>query len=276
MCDFKFVIIVFTALFLGSPVLQAEAKTIRFKSVVEPVKWTATISGELIKPKGAGPFPAVVFMHSCGGLSRAGGASLRSHARYMQKHGFASLILDTFSSRGLAGGKLCKETPLKFTALRFGVYDVFNAMKYLQTLSYISKENIFLVGQSHGARLALTVSFKDESDSTLAFRGAAAFYPPCRMFGYFNPLKSPLLVLVGNKDTCYSPETPPSYCKLVEEEKLTSGADFKVVLYPNAHHGFDRNIKLRRSAKCPMGGNREAAADSRRQMRDFFYQAFDG
>ncbi len=47
---------------------QAIAKQVEFpsKSPSEPV----TVYGDLSKPRGDGPFPAVVVMHSCGGVTR--------------------------------------------------------------------------------------------------------------------------------------------------------------------------------------------------------------
>src|SRR5258706_5110227 len=40
---------------------------------LEPDAEPAVISGELRLPSGAGPFPAVVLMHGCGGLGNAQG-----------------------------------------------------------------------------------------------------------------------------------------------------------------------------------------------------------
>ena len=57
----------------------------------------ATLEAYLSKPEGAGPFPAVVSMHGCGGLSH----SLRiTEARDLNALGYVSLVVDSFATRG--------------------------------------------------------------------------------------------------------------------------------------------------------------------------------
>src|SRR5271154_6200910 len=55
------------------------------------------IQGYLTKPKGAGPFPAVVLLHSCLGLP----ANRRSMGETLAGWGYAALFVDDFTIRGL-------------------------------------------------------------------------------------------------------------------------------------------------------------------------------
>jgi dipeptidyl aminopeptidase/acylaminoacyl peptidase len=59
-------------------------------------KLTATIEGYLSKPDGAGPFPAIVYLHGCNGLSKSTRARI---ADLMTGWGYVSLAVDSFTSR---------------------------------------------------------------------------------------------------------------------------------------------------------------------------------
>ena len=60
---------------------------------------TTTVDGTLFKPDGAGPFPAVVLLHGCGGI--------RTHfvqwAGAIRDMGYVALLVDSFRPRDLYG-----------------------------------------------------------------------------------------------------------------------------------------------------------------------------
>ena len=71
-------------------------------SADELVKFTSAgrgeaIQGYLTRPKGAGPFPAVVLLHTCLGLP----ANRRSIADALAAWGYVALFVDDFTTRGL-------------------------------------------------------------------------------------------------------------------------------------------------------------------------------
>lgn len=250
----------------GNVSYRPSDKVIKFKSEVEPPTWSATISGWFIKPKGKGPFPTIIFLHACAGLTKGSVDSLNAHANYMKKHGFASFILDSFGARKLSGGKICRGTSVTRSAYAFRVDDAFNALRKIQEIDFVSKENIFLVGQSHGAGSAIIAARADANKHAEAFRAVAAYYPPCRFLGLDNKLKSPLIAFGGEKDDWLSFDN----CQHVQEKKLTSGAEYMAILYPDALHGFDMLRKPFKSQGHLLGQNKKATADSREKMRDFF------
>jgi len=55
------------------------------------------VQGYLTRPKGAGPFPAVVLLHTCLGLP----ANRRSIAETLAGWGYVALFVDDFKTRGL-------------------------------------------------------------------------------------------------------------------------------------------------------------------------------
>jgi hypothetical protein len=61
---------------------------------------TKAIAGALFKPEGAGPFPAVVYMSSCAGLSVYPEKALeKSVIDHLRSKGVATLIVDPFTPR---------------------------------------------------------------------------------------------------------------------------------------------------------------------------------
>src|SRR5262249_17768117 len=57
----------------------------------------ATLNGDLYTPGGAGPHPAVILHHGCNGI----GENVKSWALWLQGEGYAALVLDSFSARGI-------------------------------------------------------------------------------------------------------------------------------------------------------------------------------
>src|SRR5258706_11261398 len=58
-----------------------------------------------VRPEGPGPFPAVVLMHGCHGVS----GSTRQWAGWFREHGYVALIVDSWLPRGIRDG--CRPGP---------------------------------------------------------------------------------------------------------------------------------------------------------------------
>src|SRR5260370_8526610 len=77
----------------------------------EPVEFRdedITVKAVVYRPEGAGPFPAVVVMHDCSGLTNSSGAvasKYREWAQLLVKDGFIVLFPESYGSRGI--GKQC-------------------------------------------------------------------------------------------------------------------------------------------------------------------------
>jgi dienelactone hydrolase len=249
-------------------VLPSVADITSFRSVVQPAQFTATISGELILPKGRGPFPIIVFMHTCGGLNQSGRQSQRDHAAYFASHGFASFLLDSFRGRKI--GRVCEDRSLNHAMVDVRVFDAFNAIIELRKRKDINHENIYLFGQSHGATAGISVARSDGGRPfpDLAFRAVAAFYGSCTGLSLMtNQLRSPLLIVAGDKDTW----TPVEHCIWIEKHKGFTGAVLKTKVYPDAYHAFDipftQPIFFQHHK---LAYNRGATVDSRKLVLEFF------
>jgi dienelactone hydrolase len=185
-----------------------QAEPLRFESEAVPNKYTATIGGELSFPRGSGPFPVIVFLHACAGLDRFAQISLTAHSRYLMQSGFASLLLDNLGPRKLNDRSVCAGGEIGRLATEFGINDVFNALRALQKHPKVKGDNVFLVGQSYGAIVALLAARRGPPAGVQRFRAVAAFYPHCRPLNNAVILKSPVLVFVGAKDDW----TPAEIC----------------------------------------------------------------
>jgi len=215
------------------------------------------IRGYLTKPRGEGPFPAVVLLHSCLGLP----ADRQSIANVLARWGYLALFVDDFTTRGL------RET----CAVDFpeGLPDAFGALAFVARLPYVDKARIAVVGYSQGADTALQIAslrlpsgFMVPDD--LRFAAAAAFYPPCANEARAR-LRLPTLILIGSADAV----TPAADCEQLARNQ--PAADLKLVVYPGAGHVFDdpRFAGGKRILGMQLQFNEKAAVQSRSALRDF-------
>jgi dienelactone hydrolase len=180
------------------------------------------VRGYLTRPKGEGPFPAVVLLHSCLGLP----SNRSAIGRMLANWGYVALFVDDFSTRGL------KET----CAIDFAeaLPDAFGALAFLAHRREVDPARIAAVGFSQGADAALAIAGAPEGARGLAFRAAAAFYPPCENRAEAM-LKIPTLILVGSAD----PVTPAAACRKLAAAQPGGAANPLLAVYPGAGHCFD-------------------------------------
>ncbi len=238
---------------------------IRIKSDVLAPKYSSTISGNLVLPEGDGPFPAVVLMHGCDGLSKFVKMGIQRHARILRESGYATIILDSFSSRGKNGGGLCESDDGLSAARYYRTFDAFNTLQFLKSQDYIDDKNIFLYGLSNGGSVAIIVAGGGQQlnyPEELKFTAVAAFYPWCGM--YIDHLSSPLIVLGGELDDW----TPPDGC--ANQIDSVQGAEFKVIVYPDSYHSFDLPVPVQTYAGHLVGGNSKSTEAARNAMLKFF------
>ena len=205
----------------------------------------APIQGYLTRPRGQGPFPAVVLLHSCLGLP----ADRQSIADLLAGWGYVALFVDDFTTRGL------KET----CAVDFseGAADAFGALAYLARVSYVDATRIAAIGYSQGGDTALQLAA-----SGAGFKAAAAFYPPCENQADAK-LRLPTLILIGREDDV----TPAADC-----ERLARGqGQVKLIVYPGAYHLFDDPAFAagKRLLGMRLQYDASAAGQSKHDLHDF-------
>lgn len=200
-----------------------------------------TLHASLYRPDGAGPFPAVVALHDCGGFVHHRPSTETRHyvewARLLVANGFVVLFPDSFGSRGV--GSQCRERNRKVRASRERVTDANASRRWLQAQSYVKPDRISLLGWSNGGVAALWTVRPTAAprDGGVDFRSAVSFYPSCRrLHDTAWSARVPTLILIGSADDW----TPATVCQQMVGGAHGRSAHVQIVVYPGAPHEFDR------------------------------------
>jgi dienelactone hydrolase len=95
-------------------------------------------------PGDAAPYPAVVVLHGCGGISSHSAAI----ADRLGGWGYVALAIDTLGPRGMDSG--CYSGTFMDQA-----FDAYAALRYLSTLKVVDAQRVALLGQSMGGSATL-------------------------------------------------------------------------------------------------------------------------
>jgi dienelactone hydrolase len=205
-----------------------------------------TLRAQLYRPHGPGPFPAVVALHDCGGIDRPSARNAQLYGEWatlLSGNGFVVVFPDSFGSRGL--GPQCRVRQTKVRASRERVADANAARSWLASQTFVQPNHISLLGWSSGAIAALWAVRPNAQprDGSADFRSAVAFYPGCRRLRQTAwSARVPTLILIGSADDW----TLASTCQQMVAGARGRSARAEIVVYPGAHHEFDRaNTPLR-------------------------------
>lgn len=199
-----------------------------------------TLHGTLYRPDGPGPFPAVVALHDCGGLSHGAAANTELYeqwAKLLVADRFVVLLPDSFGSRGL--GPQCAAGKGTSQAARVRVADANAARHWLQGQPYVRADHIALLGWASGAVAALWTVRPNAAphDGSTDFRSAVALYPGCRRLRQTAwSTRIPTLILIGSADDW----TSAPICQQMVAGARGRSARVEIIVYPGARHGFDR------------------------------------
>jgi dienelactone hydrolase len=244
---------------------------------IEIAQGPPPLQGYLFRPEGRGPFPGVVALHGCGGLlGRQGrvGTLFMEWGNRLAASGLAVVFPDSFGSRGL--GTQCHVRDRKVRAAQEQVADAAAARAWLQSQPWAVKERVALLGWSDGGVASLWAVRRraGAADGAAEFRSAVALYPGCRALGNAAwSARVPTLILIGRADDW----TPAVACEQMVAGARGRSARATLIVYPGAHHGFDRpDYPVREltgltftadgSGKAHVGTNPAARADAFRRV----------
>lgn len=248
---------------------------------VEIARSGETLDGVLYRPRGAGPFPAVVALHGCDGVftrSEKVGANYADWGRRLAAEGFLVLFPDSFGSRDL--GSQCRVSDREVRTSVERVADAAAARRWLQRRPFVIKDRISLLGWSNGA-IATLWAVRPQAlrhDDLPDFRSAVAFYPGCRTLAERDwTARLPTLLLLGGADDW----TPAAPCREMIAQAGVRHSQAIAVTYPGAYHAFDRaNFPLRAlkgltysangSGRAHVGTDEPARADALKRVPDWF------
>jgi dienelactone hydrolase len=212
---------------------------------------------QLWLPPGNGPFPAVLVMHSCGGITD----SHRAWAGRLVGWGYAALIVDSFGPRNQRRTCDCDDC----IPARVRAQDAHNAATYLRTLPDIQADRIGIIGFSHGGSTTLWAAIGEEipvARGARPFQAAVAYYPTCSGKALAGPYVTDVL-----NDTW----SPADLCIKTVAARAKDPHPPAIKVYPGAVHGFDiGGLPVATTYGHMVGGNAEVAADSYVMTKDFF------
>jgi len=200
----------------------------------------------LYRPDGAGPFPAIVALHDCGGIDGRPAATAQLYgewAKLLVADGFVVIFPDSFGSRGLRS-----QCGVRLPAIRSSsdrVTDAEATRHWLQAQPYVRPDRISLLGWSSGGSAALWTVRPNAvpHDGGPDFRSAVALYPGChRLRETAWSARVPTLILTGSADDWKLAST----CQQMVSGARGRSARVEIIVYAGAHHEFDRaNSPLR-------------------------------
>ena len=197
----------------------------------------------LYRPAGDGPFPAVVAIPGCSGVSLGGPATdtgregdeadplFRRHyprmAERLSEKGYAVFLIDYLSAHGVSNA--CNG---EISFAEVGQY-VLASAAFARSHPFVDASEISVIGWSLGGGgvLASLASLSEEAPPP--FNAAIAFYPGCEGISPWS-IPIPTLLLLGGLDDI----APPEVCvDLVE--RAGEGLPVELRTYPEGRHGFD-------------------------------------
>ena len=199
----------------------------------------------MFKPEGAGPFPGLVLLPTCGG--HIAFMNTFDWAKRALDHGYAVLVVDPLGPRGVRQNCV---PPQAVGTNRF-MQDGFDAAEHLRKQPFVDPDHIGLMGFSLGAMAGFGASGVKHAheDGRKPFQAIVAAYPVCIFKSiklsktgqladlHFIPdqIEVPLLVEMGDLDT----ETyPVERCIPTLDALKAKGAPVDYRLY-HATHNWD-------------------------------------
>ena len=227
-----------------------------FPEEAKELSFFSPLAMAIYKPTGAGPFPALAVVHSCGGLRQ----EIRDWTKLALERGYVVFVIDSLSSRGVSAQAGCN--PATWVAPARGAKDALQAREHLRKFAFVDQDRVALVGFSWGAMVGLYVSSGVIASqlSSSRYGAVVSFYPICYFpgGGQFQAVEwlraevdKPLLVLMGDQDN----EAPPAECIPRLEKLAQKGVPVEWHLYPATTHCWDCS-SLHNFSKTDLQGNR--------------------
>jgi len=219
------------------------------------------ISNKVVKPAGDGPFPAVVLIHTAGGLANG---HIKKHAQNLLSKGYVVYVMDSMGPRGYS----VINDSARSMFFPTGVKDAYDALDFLNQQSFVDKNRIYEAGMSWGGFVASLLGSKTYAAVNGAkqrFRASVSFYSSCSYGPYkmiYEDTDMPVLMLLAGADK----ELKHGNCFKELEEYKKNGLPIDFFIYEGIGHGWDK------MGETQLGYiyNEEITKDSFNRMVEFF------
>lgn len=196
---------------------------------------TVQLAAQLFKPATmTGRVPAVAIFHGCGGP----GQNTARMAGLLASWGYAALVVDSFSARGLKD--VCGRNWPTQAQAEARAHDIDATLAWLGAQGFVDPKRLAVMGYSYGGGVALLRALSDKPDETTSApaRAVVLVYPDCALADALGPkliVRQPTLFAMGALDDW----TPPAQCRAVID-RVVKGRDLvETRVYEGAHHSFD-------------------------------------
>ena len=187
----------------------------------------AALLGYLARPRGEGPWPAVLLIHENRGLTE----HQNDVSRRLAKQGYAALAIDllsrqggsaSFTDRAQATGMLGQTPPEQM------VGDLNAAVAFLQGLPYVQSERIGAMGHCFGGGMTWRLATANPS-----LRAAVPYYGSNPPLDAVPNIQAAVLAIYASDDPRINAGIPD-----IERAMLAAGKTFEYVIYPGSSHAF--------------------------------------
>ncbi len=265
----KCLLLIAAIMLLAAPARAQNRERVTFASLDPGLR--APLSASLVRPSGDGPFPAMVLLHTCGGV----GLHEDQWAKWFAEHGYLALGVDSFAPRGVrnvcAGGD---------PTMRTRALDAYGALAYLRGRSDVVPTRVGAIGWSHGGgtviwtdNAAFLAQLGTRAPAGGPFRAGVALYPACQNFRAVRDTTMPLLLLAGSLDDW----TPPGSCDDAVRNLAHANGPITYHVYEGATHAWDnsadRGVVHIGTHYYTLTYSEAATADAHQRIADFLADA---
>jgi carboxymethylenebutenolidase len=216
-----------------------------------------TLVGYQAKPKGNGPFPAIIVAHENRGLTDY----IKDVTRRLAKAGYVALAVDQLSKQG-GTDKVTDpaQIPAALSAASpdelAGYY--LSGIKYLQGLPIVNRNQLGMVGFCFGGGMTWLTATKSPD-----LKAAVPFYGPNPPLEAVPNIKAAVLAMYGETDARINAGIPA-----IEEAMKKNNKTFEKMIYPGAGHAFHNDTGR--------AYNPAAAEDAWKRMLEWFAKYVKG
>ncbi|MBI4304984.1 MAG: dienelactone hydrolase family protein [Chloroflexi bacterium] len=202
--------------------------------------WTSSgtsNSGYIALPEGAGPFPAVMVLHTSGGLN----VHTKAATTALAGHGYVALAPDYFAPEGITRESYDVSVTLTEHVDRIREH-LDRGIECLKSLSYVDAGRMATIGFSLGGYFALLLGARDDIDAAVGYYGAYHGGGVSRadtkyaLADVAAAIKARVLMFHGDADS----QVRIRVAQRAQQLLLAAGKESELVVYPGVEHRFDQ------------------------------------
>lgn len=208
------------------------------------------------RPKGAGPFPAVVVIHENRGLLE----HFKDVTRRLAKLGYAGLAVDLASHEGGTARftDLAEVTAILGRTSAEQMVGMVNAgVRWLQGLTIIRRDRVGAMGYCFGGGITWRLATQNAD-----LRAAAPYYGSNPPMEDVAKIKAAMLAIYGEQDTRINAGIPA-----VRGAMQKANVVHEIVIYPGADHAFFNDTGARYNAAAARGAWERTTAWFQRYLK---------